>query len=86
LFNDTESLLFVAFHDWEYPVSQEFLAIADLFDLTFSVNSKKKSQRYRRPFKLESDNSKRIGKTKKSKADIEQILNKMNPNRVKKEM
>lgn len=86
LFNDTESLLFVAFHDWEYPVSQEFLAIADLFDLTFSINSKKKSQRYRRPFKFESDNSKRIGKTKKSKADIEQILNKMNPNRVKKEM
>jgi hypothetical protein len=85
LFNDTESLLFTAYHEWEYPVSQEFLAIADLFDLTFSINSKKKRQRYRRPFKMESDDTKRYGKTNKSKQEIEKILQRMNPNRSKKE-
>lgn len=84
LFNNTESLLFVEYNDWEYPASQEFLALADLFDLTFSVNSKKRNQRYRRPFKV-NDNSQKYGKTKKSKQDVEEILNKMNPNRVKKE-
>ena len=85
LFNNTESLLFTAYHEWEYPVSQEFLAIADLFDLTFSVNSKKRNQRYRRPFKMETEGTKRYGKTTKSKQDIEKILHKMNPNRLKKE-
>jgi hypothetical protein len=82
LLNDTNSLFFASYHEWDYPASQEFLALADLFDLTFAINSKKKKQKYRRPFKIEKEGVTRYGQTTKSKEDIEKILRKMNPNRV----
>lgn len=85
LFNDTESLFFVDYNKWDYPVSQEFLALADLFDLTFAANSKKRLKPYRRPFEIKNEGSEKIGRTVQTKSDIEKILNKMNPNRDSKE-
>jgi len=86
LFNDTKSLFFADYNQWEYPVSQEFLALADIFDLTYAINSKKKLKPYRRPFQIkQTDDMDKIGRTVKTKSDIEKILNRMNPNRVSKE-
>lgn len=79
LYTNPNSLLFTSINEWDFPVSREFLALADLYDLTFAVNSKKKVK-YPRPFKMKTDGQK-IGNTTKSKSEVEKLLKKMNPNR-----
>lgn len=81
LFNNTNSLTFAEYYSWDYPVSKEYLAVADLYDLTFAINSKKKNVKYPRPFKQKTEGTQNIGRTSKSREEIEKILQRMNPNR-----
>jgi hypothetical protein len=61
---------------WKYPVSQEWMLIAELFDLTHQVNSKSKIKPLTRPWP--DPNAQRFGKTKQSRADILRNLDQMN--------
>jgi len=62
LLRDPSSRLNAVLAGWEFPVSREWLALTDLFDMQLSSKSKRKPKPYPRPY----DKSKtRIGGTKK---------------------
>lgn len=77
LFRDPSSWLQAAHNGWSYPVSHEWMLMAELFDLTHQVNSKKKIKPLQRPWP--DPNTKRAGKTNHSRADVLRNLDRMNP-------
>jgi hypothetical protein len=58
LLRDSSSMISAAVQDWDHPISQEAVVLADLFDLTFAANSSPKGPRPKphgiRPFKMEN--------------------------------
>lgn len=69
---DPSSMVCAALNDWDYPVSREALTLMDLFDLTHAANSSKQPKPYPRPYR--DPNSKRRGRTDKSRAEVLAIL------------
>jgi hypothetical protein len=78
LLKNPESWLQAAHNDWKYPVSHEWMMLAELFDLTHKGLSKK-AKPLKRPWKSANENT--IGKPTRSRAVIEARLGKMNPRR-----
>lgn len=71
LLRDPASRLHAAIAGWEYPVSREWLALADSFDVQLAaISGKRKRKPYPRPF---DSNKKRIGGTKKVRRSAEQV-------------
>jgi hypothetical protein len=64
-------------NDWKYPVTHEWILLAELFDLNHQANSKKKIKPLQRPWP--DANTKRSGRTKHSRADVIRNLERMNP-------
>lgn len=79
LLRDTNSWLHAASADWQYPVSREWIVAAHSYELLAAVNSKKKPKPYPAPWP--EDGKKRIGRTKKSTADVLAQLRRMNPSK-----
>lgn len=78
LLNNPTSLLNKAHNDWKYPVSYEWMLLAELLDLTIRVNSKNKTKPIERPWPKE--NSGRLGgKSKQRRVDVIRSLQRMNP-------
>lgn len=50
LMSDPSSWLYAALVDWDYPVSREWLILADHFDLTHSAHSKRRPKPHPRPW------------------------------------
>lgn len=63
LMRDPASRLHAAVAGWEFPVSREWMALTDLFDMQLSSKSRRKQKPYPRPF--EAGKKSRIGGTKK---------------------
>ncbi len=64
-------------NNWKYPVSNEWMILAESFDLTMRANSKKKPKPLPRPWP--APNADQIGKTKKhTRADVLRNLERMN--------
>lgn len=77
LLKDPSSAVYASANDWKYPLSREGLILSDLFDLLMRANSgKRRTKPYPRPF---TSGAKRIGKTKRSTAEVKKLLAKMNP-------
>lgn len=76
LLRDSSSWLQAAKHGWKYPVSQEWMLLAELFDLTHQINSKNRVKPLTRPWP--SPNAKRVGKVQHSRADVLRNLERMN--------
>lgn len=71
-------MLQAAYNGWKYPVSFEWMVLADLIDLTIAVNSKNgKGKPIDRPWP--KPNSSRIGKTNLSRDEVIAQLDRMNP-------
>lgn len=74
LTHDPSSRLHAALAGWEFPVTREWMALADLFDMQLASKSKRKPKPYPRPF----DKTKsRIGGTKRvsrTPAELRAIL------------
>lgn len=77
LMRDPTSWLQSAYAGWKYPVSHEWMLLAELFDLEHQVNSKKKVKPLPRPWP--SQNAKRVGKSNLSRDDVLRNLERMNP-------
>lgn len=74
LLRDPSSWLQAAVNRWKYPVSPEWMVMANLFDLTMAVNSKNKPKPMDRPWPKKNDGS-RIGDTTTLSQDkIREIL------------
>ncbi len=76
LIRDPSSWVQAAKSGWKYPVSQEWMLLAELFDLTHQINSKNKVKPLVRPWP--DPNAKRIGKAEMSRAEILRNLDRMN--------
>ena len=76
LIRDPKSWVQAAKSGWKYPVSQEWMLLAELFDLTHQINSKNKVKPLARPWP--DPHSQRIGKAELSRADILRNLDRMN--------
>lgn len=76
LMRDPRSWTQAAMNGWQYPVSTEWILLAELFDLTHQVNSKKKIKPLARPWP--NKNVTHTGKTIHSRADVIRNLNRMN--------
>jgi hypothetical protein len=76
LLADSSSWLQAAKSGWKFPVSSEWMLLAELFDLTHQVNSKNKVKPLQRPWP--NANAERLGKAKHSRADIIRNLERMN--------
>jgi hypothetical protein len=70
LVRDPLSNVFAAIRGWDSPRSREWLLIADLFDLTHAVNSKKRPGAYPRP----GDIPKHFGKTDLTNEEVFAVL------------
>lgn len=70
LVRDPASQVCAAVQGWDSPRSREWFLIADLFDLTHSVNSKRRPERYPRP----GDVPKHFGKTNLSNEQVFAVL------------
>lgn len=59
---NTSSLYFAKINNWKYPVSQEWLILADFVDTFIMANngSKRKPKQYPRPFKTDTE-TKQLG-------------------------
>lgn len=77
LLRDPSSWLQAAKFGWKHPVSREWEAIIDHFDLTFAVAAGKKAQPYPRPWPDANKNV--IGGKGVSRADVIERLRNMNP-------
>lgn len=79
LMRDPSALLTAAESGWKYPVSREWIVAAHTFDLLASINSGKgkKPKPYPNPFP--DKETKRVGRTDRSFADVRRILDWMNP-------
>jgi hypothetical protein len=67
---DPASRLQAALAGWEYPVTREWLALVDLFDLQHKVAAKNKPQPYARPFDRARN---RIGGVKKAGHTVNEL-------------
>ena len=76
LMRDPASWVQASKNGWKYPVSQEWMLLAELFDLTHQINSKNKVKPLARPWP--DPNSKRVGKAQHSRADVLRNLDRMN--------
>lgn len=74
LANDPSSHVAAAIAGWEYPVTREWLAAADLYDAFVASNTKKgrKPKPYPRPWP--DKDQKRMGKATRSQTDIRAAL------------
>lgn len=61
--SDPSTMLAASVEDWEYPMSRTEAILADVWDLEYAKAGAKKSERYPRPFKQKSSQSKRWGNT-----------------------
>lgn len=78
LTRDPSSTLCAAISDWKHPASYEWMVLANIFDLTLRLNSKK-GDTMERPW---SHSANRIApRGNRSREEIDSILNKMNPGR-----
>jgi hypothetical protein len=76
---DPSSVLYAAQHGWDFPVTREWIATADLFDavnqlIQVTAQSKRKPKSYPRPWP--DSNTARLGKTNLSPADAREVLRK----------
>jgi hypothetical protein len=76
---DPSSVLYAAQHGWDYPVSRDWIAAADVFDavnvlITVTAQSKRKPKPYPRPWP--DNNTSRLGKTSLSPAEAREVLRK----------
>lgn len=72
---EPSSVLFAAQHDWDYPVSREWMQTADLLDAFLQVNSgRRKPKPYPRPWK--DNNTSRLGKTTLTPSEAREVLRK----------
>jgi len=76
LLQDPASWVQASKSGWKYPVSQEWMLLAELFDLTHQVNSKNKVKPLVRPWP--DPKAQRLGNAKHSRADILRNLDRMN--------
>jgi hypothetical protein len=74
---DPTSRLQAAKNGWKFPASQEWALLAELYDLTVRINSKKKPKPLPRPWP--SSNSKKIGSTTADPKQVLRNLERMNP-------
>lgn len=62
---DPSSMTAASFEGWDYPISQETIVLADIFDLEHLVNSDRRKSRPKphsiRPFKVQTGDVERIG-------------------------
>jgi hypothetical protein len=80
LTRDPSTSLAAALGGWRHPASLEWMMLANIYDLTLRLNSKKGST-YERPWESVST---RIAPTRlRTREQIDGILNKMNPARRK---
>jgi hypothetical protein len=77
LLRDPASWLQAARSGWKNPTSSEWMLLAELFDLTHQVNSKKKVKPIPRPW-LKS-NAVKSGKAAHSRSTVLKNLERMNP-------
>lgn len=75
LMKNPSSWLQAAHNRWKYPVSYDWMIVAELFDLTHKVNSKK-AKPLKRPWP--DPNETKIGKTVHSREDVLRNLERMN--------
>lgn len=77
LLRDPSSWVQAAEAGWKHPVSREWMVAAHTYDLHARVNSKTKPKPYPNPF---PDKDKvRTGRTTKTREEVRQILDWMNP-------
>ncbi|MBF4597175.1 hypothetical protein ITJ50_00925 [Curtobacterium sp. VKM Ac-2889] len=72
---DTSSVLFAATHGWDFPVSREWVQMADFIDAFYAANSNgRRPKPYPRPW--QDNNTSRLGKTDLSPAEAREVLRK----------
>ena len=80
---DPSSHVAAAVSDMGYPATREFLALADIFDLSVAVNTKQedrhKSKPYPRPFEVDTGQSKKSEVPQVSQDRIWEELRKRRP-------
>lgn len=76
LSRDPSSWLSAARRKWDYPVSREWMVMANLVDVMVAANSKKKPKPSPRPWPKEGEN--RIGKKSQNRDEVIKRLNEMN--------
>lgn len=69
--NNPQSKLGAAIQGWAFPVSFEWMALAELLDVTVQANSKRKPKPFPRPW---GKGEKRIGRTKLSRDRVIELL------------
>lgn len=68
---DPASAVCAALNEWDYPLSREAIALADLFDLQHITKSKRKPPPYTRPW---HPGLRRFGRTSMTPAQLRHIL------------
>ncbi|WIE65957.1 hypothetical protein DEI99_005305 [Curtobacterium sp. MCLR17_036] len=73
------SALYAAQHGWDFPVSREWIAAADVFDalnvlIAVTAQSRRQPKPYPRPWR--DNNTSRLGKTTLSPAAAREVLTK----------
>lgn len=76
LIKDPSSWICAKLVDWKHPVSEEWMVLANIYDLTALVNSRKKPKPYPRPWK--NHDSTKIGKKGQSRKSVIERLRQMN--------
>jgi hypothetical protein len=75
---DPSSLLAASLGEWKHPASHEWMVLANIYDLTLRLNSKK-GNTMERPWENITN---RIAPSRvRTRGEIDDILNKMNPAR-----
>jgi len=69
--NNPASRLSAAVQGWAFPVSFEWMVLAELIDVTVQANSKRKPKPFPRPW---GKSEKRIGRTKLSSERVIELL------------
>ena len=77
LLRDPSSWLQAAFSQWRYPVSHEWMLLANIFDLHVKVNSKNPPKPYTRPWPEQG--AERSGKPAVPESRVREVLNAMRP-------
>jgi len=69
--NNPTSRLSAAINGWTFPVTYEWMALAELIDLTVQANSKRKQRPFPRPW---GRGEKKIGRTSLSRERVIELL------------
>jgi hypothetical protein len=86
LIKDPTTYTYAKLRDWDYPVSREWFALADLWDLTLASHVKKKDFKpYPRPYKNDNKNSKNNTYGDVSELTESQVRNRLQQMNPKKE-